>query len=53
MDVLNEKTKKQLIGLYLDKKILEDFENNEFIEEENTEEIEDDLHIGEEEKESI
>jgi len=52
LDVLNEKTKEKLIGLCLDKKILEAFESDEFIEEENTEGIEDDSYaLGEEEEE--
>ena len=52
LDVLNEKTKEKLMGLCLDIKILEAFESDKFIGEEDTEGIEDDSYaLGEEEEE--
>ena len=41
LEILNEKTKEKLIWLWLDKKILDSFENDEYIGDQNTEEIED------------
>ena len=50
-NALNEQTKEKLIGLCLDKKILDSFEDDGFTNYENAEEIEvKDFHYGEEEE---
>ena len=53
LEILNEKTKEKLIGLCLDKKILDSFESDEYIGDQNTEEKEDDSDAFDEESSPV